>query len=166
MQAIPSGKVKILAHRASDSIRESALESYAQKALPNGTAAEREEYKRYWRDQIWRAGDSLRAEHAELSNRPWPILPAANAKSAEHTSTAPRKAKVGRAKNDKCEHLKNFVRQQKKMPNMTHCLICYELDKRSHIIPPGAQWESETWVAAYRHETDGPKVRKWLSSVK
>lgn len=54
MQAIPSSKLKIFAHPAFDNIRESTLESYAQKALPDGTPAEREEYKRYWREQIWR----------------------------------------------------------------------------------------------------------------
>lgn len=38
-------------------LAETALESYAAAALPQGTEAERAEFKRYWREQIWRQRD-------------------------------------------------------------------------------------------------------------
>jgi len=47
---------------------EGALEKYALEALPKGTATERTEFKRYWREQIWRQRECLDRESARAGH--------------------------------------------------------------------------------------------------
>jgi hypothetical protein len=56
-----ASKLAVL-NRMPGGFQEQHLENCAQQALPTGSQAEREEFKRYWREQIWRKGEQLRFE--------------------------------------------------------------------------------------------------------
>jgi hypothetical protein len=69
VERILGGMKGTLLSRFPESLQEEALEKYVQQALPTGSQAEREEFKRYWREQIWRKGEKLRFE-TERKERP------------------------------------------------------------------------------------------------
>ena len=62
VERILGGMKGTLLSQFPDSLQEETLEEYAQQALPSSSPAEREDWKRYWREQIWRKSERLRFE--------------------------------------------------------------------------------------------------------
>jgi hypothetical protein len=140
---------------------EEALERYALLALPTGTDAERIEFRRQWREQIWRQRECLDPASARAA-RPF-RKPSTVAMPADPPKPAGRQ-RGRRGKDPELQKLRDKVRRMRK-PGFTQSDMCKQLDKDKEPRPPAAAWRSLTWWQAFTSRKYGRSVRKWLSDA-
>jgi hypothetical protein len=169
VERILGGMKGTLLSQFPDSLQEETLEKYAQQALPSSSPAEREDWKRYWREQIWRKGERLRFDHERLALPSVPAgqsFPGARAGMVSEAVRTPDRRR-SRGKDPQLQKLRDQVRRVHESNYRLKQLDMVKLlDKNNVPRPPGAAWRCLTWYAAFTHRQYSSSVRKWLSLAK